>query len=77
MAPHPIYWSRAADRLSTIDQEIAMERFAACALARAWAQDRQAFRRPILAPASGCDSAHAGAEARIRYSAVYVFYAAS
>lgn len=29
-----------------------------------------------VAPASGCDSAHAGAEAQIRYSAVYVFYAA-
>ena len=28
-----------------------------------------------LAPASGCDSAHQGAEARMRYSAMYTFYA--
>jgi hypothetical protein len=28
-----------------------------------------------LAPASGCDSGHQGAEARMRYSAIYTFYA--
>ncbi len=29
-----------------------------------------------LAPATGCDAAHRGAEARMRYSATYVFFAA-
>jgi hypothetical protein len=29
------------------------------------------------APSSGCDSAHLGAEARMRYSATYTFYAAA
>ena len=29
-----------------------------------------------LAPAAGCDAAHRGAEARMRYSASYLFYAA-
>jgi hypothetical protein len=30
-----------------------------------------------VAPVTGCDAAHGGAELRMRYSATYVFYAAS
>jgi hypothetical protein len=30
-----------------------------------------------IAPSSGCDSNHAGADARVRYGAIYQFYAES
>ena len=38
---------------------------------------RRADTKGGAAPAAGCDSAHSGAQARVRYSAVYQFYGAA